>query len=680
MTTRTPTSADVGAPEPWLTWQLVHTGRCREPEGLVHQGLRTRSPAVLEALALAASAGRDDASSFLSRVLTSGPPSTAFAPDRVRALTGTAMVWAGAMRSTDELLGAALVFEQLWSRGATDALRPEHHLVASQTLYLAGRHVQLEELLPRLDRIHPTVRHSLVTDLANPHAAQPVRTPGSADPADWPSLVARPFVEAGLASVGTDPALAPDLPVFDTLTATGVQPGSAGGELVTVVMPCYQPDAGLLTSVRSIARQTWADLEILIVDDASGPEYRDLFARAAALDDRARVVTMERNGGSYLGREAAIEQSRGAFVTFQDADDWSHPQRIQHQVEVLTGTSAPMSRSQAVRAKDDLTHQWLGYRPVRENASSLLVRRAVFDSCGGFIPVRKGADSEFAERVEALAGPVARTNTPLAVTRLRSGSLSRGDFLFSWFAPDRLTFRSAFMAWHRELRSRVEAGEPLGVDRAALHRIPFPVPTSYARGLPAEERTPDQLDRAYLGNFSSRGASTAARWLRDLLDASPPSEGLTGIWTQETPRLQDFGRPHLSAKWADLIHHAPDLRPLSRVEPVHVHRLVVVDPDVLSLVTGQPCRITADTVELWLSPEHVEPDGSLLPTDLLGLAEVCSAWWGVRPRWVLAPHLTDAQRQDVLAALPGLHLEQVGDVPGGPVGTPQPAVPISSSR
>ena len=50
--------------------------------------------------------------------------------------------------------------------------------------------------------------------------------------------------------------------------------------------------------MRSIISQTWADLEIVIVDDASGPEHADLFAEAAALDPRARVLTMPRNGGA----------------------------------------------------------------------------------------------------------------------------------------------------------------------------------------------------------------------------------------------------------------------------------------------------------------------------------------------------------------------------------------------
>src|SRR5699024_6470714 len=97
---------------------------------------------------------------------------------------------------------------------------------------------------------------------------------------------------------------------------------------------------GLLTSLASITSQSWENLEILVVDDASGAAFSDIFRRAEALDPRVRLLRMAVNGGSYLARNAAIEQARGSFITFQDADDWSHPQRIERQVEALLNAPA----------------------------------------------------------------------------------------------------------------------------------------------------------------------------------------------------------------------------------------------------------------------------------------------------------------------------------------------------
>ena len=56
--------------------------------------------------------------------------------------------------------------------------------------------------------------------------------------------------------------------------------------------------------------QTHGNLEILLVDDCSGPDFEDVFAQAEALDPRVRLLRQARNGGSYLGRNAALRVAR----------------------------------------------------------------------------------------------------------------------------------------------------------------------------------------------------------------------------------------------------------------------------------------------------------------------------------------------------------------------------------
>ncbi|MGA8047090.1 MAG: hypothetical protein WCA30_12580, partial [Dermatophilaceae bacterium] len=181
-----------------------------------------------------------------------------------------------------------------------------------------------------------------------------------------------------------------------------------------------------------------------------------------------------------------------------------------------------------------------------------------------------------------------------------------------------------------------------------------PVPTTFVRDLDAATHTPTHLDRAYLGNFSTIAPSRHARDLRTRLAQHPPTDQLLGIWHLEPPWAHHLLRPRMARAWFDLFQQHPCLRPLCRVEPVHVDHLVIVDPDVLSLVTGQPCTVRTDHVEIRLAPEHTDPDPSGLPLDLLGIADLCAAWWGTRPHWTYAPTLTDTERHHVQTALPGL--------------------------
>lgn len=607
--------------------------------------MRSRDPAPAEALARVATGGRLGADELLTEVLSAGrQDGWPAVPLRHRnALLFLASTWAVKPSAPARLHGAALVFEHLWENGLRGSFRPEHHVQAGQTMLLTGEHEALRRLLPDL-RLPEAVRDALTTDLVNPWL--PVAT-GSADPETWAERFARPFLADGLVPphVAADGAVFP----FDRLGTPPGPDGTAGGDLVTVIMPCYRPDEGLLSSVRSIIRQTWGDLEILVVDDASGPDFDPLFDTVAALDDRVRLIRLERNGGSYLAREAALAQARGSYVTFQDADDWSHPSRIEHQVELLRGQRDGVSRSLALRAHDDLSLQWVGYSPVRRNASSLLLTRSVLDRCGGFVPIRKGADSELAERVEHLGHPVADTGTLLAITRLRHGSLSRADFTYSWMAPDRVAFRSAFRAWHRALSP--EDAVPGRFTTEALHALPFDVPRTFLRGLPGLARIPVAYRTAFLGDLS-RDDGPASRWLHD--------EGLTGVagpvglWHQESPTGAGISRPVLSDAWSDRIQQDPRLHGLSRVAEVEVDRVLVLDPEVLALTTTQECRVRATTVELCLTPTLTDPDASLLPADLLGLAERARSWLGATPAWVPAPWLTAQEVEEVRQAVPGL--------------------------
>src|SRR5690606_28015165 len=101
------------------------------------------------------------------------------------------------------------------------------------------------------------------------------------------------------------------------------------GPLVSVIVTSWRPGPGLETAVRSLLNQSWRNLEILLIDDASPASYVPLLEQVAALDPRIRLIRLERNGGTYEARNVGLGLARGELVTGQDSDDWSHPRRIE---------------------------------------------------------------------------------------------------------------------------------------------------------------------------------------------------------------------------------------------------------------------------------------------------------------------------------------------------------------
>jgi glycosyltransferase involved in cell wall biosynthesis len=277
----------------------------------------------------------------------------------------------------------------------------------------------------------------------------------------------------------------------------------ADGPLISVVMPVFAPDVGLITAVRSILDQTWQHLEVLIIDDASPEATRHRFEEVAALDERVRVIRKPRNDGTYSARNTALTAARGLFITGQDADDWSHPERLERQARPLLGDrSLVATLSRCLRVTDDLRASSLrasGSSPTRVNSSSLMFRRTeVMHRLGYYDRVRKGADSEFIFRLRAVFGGAATAELRecLALVRLAQGSLSRSDFLPGWHHESRIWYREMYTHWHRGFRRDQDGFLAIG----SLER-PFPAPQGFTPG-PQETLELDDVfiaDLRYLG-------------------------------------------------------------------------------------------------------------------------------------------------------------------------------------
>lgn len=97
---------------------------------------------------------------------------------------------------------------------------------------------------------------------------------------------------------------------------------------VSVIMPVYNAEAFLERAARSILDQTFADLELICVDDGSTDASAAILDRLAAQDPRVRVIHQE-NQGEGAARIAGFEAVRGEWLYSIDADDYALPTLIE---------------------------------------------------------------------------------------------------------------------------------------------------------------------------------------------------------------------------------------------------------------------------------------------------------------------------------------------------------------
>ncbi len=97
---------------------------------------------------------------------------------------------------------------------------------------------------------------------------------------------------------------------------------------ISVVVPVYKVEMYLERCVRSLCRQTYKNLEIILVDDGSPDRSGELCDELAAQDDRIVVIHKE-NGGLSDARNAGIDRATGDYIAFIDSDDWYDPAMLE---------------------------------------------------------------------------------------------------------------------------------------------------------------------------------------------------------------------------------------------------------------------------------------------------------------------------------------------------------------
>ncbi|GAA4915410.1 hypothetical protein GCM10025790_08080 [Nesterenkonia rhizosphaerae] len=370
----------------------------------------------------------------------------------------------------------------------------------AELLFEQGRYAELDRLMDQHPDVATYFYGYLEVDSRSPH----VRQRGKALTENrWLAGFNRQFLSNNLLPVHLRPGQ--EAP-FNRLTTPRVHGPAAAvpgrDALVTVIMTTYRPvREDVIQSAQSILDQTWKNLELLVVDDASPDEFEPVLEELEALDSRVRVIRQNVNGGTYAARNVGIAQAQGVFITGQDADDWSHPQRIETQANhLLQDAAAPANQVYTVNMTEDLVRIRRGYHPFIPSAPTLMVRTHILRELGGYLPARKAADNELRGRVAAYTRrPVRHIKDPLIFMRILPDSLSRADFRPGWQHPARRAFWSAYKSWHQQ-------AAPAQLARAGREISPIHIPPRFTT--PPSE--PNKLDVVIAADWCEFGQRQAA--------------------------------------------------------------------------------------------------------------------------------------------------------------------------
>lgn len=183
--------------------------------------------------------------------------------------------------------------------------------------------------------------------------------------------------------------------------------------LISVVMPVLNAAAFLDEAIESILGQTHRELELIVVDDGSGDESRDIAARAAAADGRVLTLFLERLEGSTSSARAAnagIAIARGRYIARMDADDIALPHRLERELALLKAEDLDACGGQAQAFGSDERLYWYPATPAGVERELLfrvgilhptLLARAELMRAHLYLPSASHEDYEWQVRVAA---------------------------------------------------------------------------------------------------------------------------------------------------------------------------------------------------------------------------------------------------------------------------------------
>jgi hypothetical protein len=371
------------------------------------------------------------------------------------------------------------------------------------------------------------------------------------------------------------------------------------GPLISVIMTTYRRTDEIFTSLRSILDQSWTNFEVLVIDDASGPEFESLLMTIEQLDPRVRVIRQSENAGAYVCRNIALAHVHGEFVTFQDDDDWSHPQRLQHQVApMLADNLVHSTLSHCLRMSEELTFRNSPAPASTRNASSLMFRARDVATLGGFDEVRKAGDTEFIQRLcAALPGHQVVIEECLALVRQTRGSLSRTDFGPGWSHPSRQEYWEAFAWWHTDIaRSATSWTDTPRATRA------FPAPRRFLSTKHLSS-TQSSYDLVLVGDFGADSPWASRAW--NFLQVALERKLTVGVIHLSNP-AGDSGRiTRIAPEVRQLIHSGRIARILP-TDGVQVTSLFVTDASILEIQDATRWQLTCERATLVADSMPVE--------------------------------------------------------------------------
>lgn len=208
---------------------------------------------------------------------------------------------------------------------------------------------------------------------------------------------------------------------------------------VSVITPVFNAEKYISNTLDSILGQSYKDIEIILVDDCSVDNSREIIKRYSEKNLNIIYKRLDKNGGAAIARNTALKMAKGRYVAFLDSDDLWCENKLEKQLAFMRDKKAAMCCT-AMDTMDAEGHIFNSTREVKEIIDyHLLLRNTMIatstviidrNKTGDFMmPLRRGGQ-DYATWLMLMRGGVVchGLNLVLSHYRITPNSLSSNKF------------------------------------------------------------------------------------------------------------------------------------------------------------------------------------------------------------------------------------------------------------
>lgn len=211
--------------------------------------------------------------------------------------------------------------------------------------------------------------------------------------------------------------------------------------LISILSPCYNVEAFLPQCIDSIIKQTYTNLQIVLIDDGSNDDTWSVMQHYAANDTRIEIYHQHNQGVSST-RNNLLDKIKGEYVLFVDSDDWIEPDTIEFLITKALAHSADIVMCAMVKnddtpssdyteklySKDEFIKDFLYHIKIRGQLCNKLVKASLLVGLRFDTSVSYGEDALLCWQFLKHADKIIYSDKQLYHYRMVDSSLSHQSF------------------------------------------------------------------------------------------------------------------------------------------------------------------------------------------------------------------------------------------------------------